>query len=464
MLRINAGISCSLITLVAVVPSAMADMAATNSTDVAPPSQPWQKPAWLTDLSAGAHQGYDNNLLLVSGNGLAPEQSWITTISGRVGFDVAPLIGAQSPVKALTLVYAPDFNIYQNASQESYDAHRVLNFIRFAEGNFSFSLTNAFLYNDGSRTAPIYAESQLPGGNSNDKFRNFYAQAAPRERRDQIQDRSIVSFQYGWDNFFVRPTASLLYYDLNTILYNAAVAPFIGYQNWPDRYDVNGGVDGGYKVTPALAVTLGYRYGYQYQAQFPLSISADRHFSSSTYQRVLAGVEGNLWSWLSIKLAAGPDFRDYNPMAAVNNSHDIFPYVEATVTANITPYQTLTFATREWQWVASTGLVPYYDSNYLLTYHWSATPKFGLDLLGKILEADFTSGNDFAGTAPSLRNDIQYGIGIGATYSFTENLSANVVYNFNLGRNLLDNLPAKYAPSYRNFSESFASLGLQYAF
>ena len=117
--------------------------------------------------------------------------------------------------------------------------------------------------------------------------------------------------------------ASLLYYNLKTDWHNAGIAPYLGYQNFPDRYDVNGGADLGFKVIPALAVTLGYRYGHQYQEQFPATISGDRHYSSSDYQRVLVGLEGNLWSWLNVRLVAGPDFRVYNSMAPVNDFHPV---------------------------------------------------------------------------------------------------------------------------------------------
>ncbi|HUE37742.1 MAG TPA: hypothetical protein VMO20_10150 [Candidatus Acidoferrum sp.] len=458
--RTRAGISCGLITAAAMIPSARANTVATNSV-AAPALLPlWQKPAWLTDLSLAAREGYDDNILLVSGHGLPRQDSWITTLSPKVGFNFAPLPGPDSAFKALTLVYAPDINIYHDAPQESYDAQRFNDFIKMAEDNFSFSLTNSFLYNNGSRTAPTYALNQT--SNTNDRFRNFYAFAAPRERRDQIQDRGTVAMQYDSEKMFVRPTASLLYYNLNTILHNAGVAPFIGYQNWPDRYDVNGGADWGYRVTSSLAVTAGYRYGYQSQAQFPQNISpGDRHFSSNNYQRALFGLEGNLFSWLSIKAASGPDFRDYNSMAAVSHRYSIFPFAEGTVTATLTANQTLTFYTKEWQWVSSAGLVPYYDSTYWLSYHWSATKQLGFDLGGKILEADFTSGNDYIGTAPSKRNDIEYCVVAGVNYAFTPNLSAGVTYNFNLGRNLLSGAPEA---SFRNFEDDLVSLGVQYKF
>jgi len=336
----NSGVSYGLVAVSTIFPLACASSAADNPTAVA---NTWQKPAWLTDLSLGVNESYDDNILLVPGNQMQPQSSWISTVSPKVGFDFALLLGNQSPFKTLSLVYAPEFNFYHNAPSESYDAHKINDAIKGAAGDFSFNLDNAFLYNDGSRIAPIYALNQT-STQDYDKYRNFYAFAPARERRDQIQDRSAISLQYDWDEFFVRPVASLLYYDLKTDWHNAGVAPYLGYQNWPDRYDVNGGADLGYRIAPSLAVTLGYRYGHQYQQQFPATISPlDRHYSSSDYQRVLVGLEGNPWNWLNVRLSAGPDFRDYNSMAPVNDFHPVTYYAEAVLTATITPNQTLTF-------------------------------------------------------------------------------------------------------------------------
>ncbi|HTR43257.1 MAG TPA: hypothetical protein VMH87_16720 [Pseudomonadales bacterium] len=462
--RARARISFGLITAVAIIPSAKADIAATNSVAVPAPAPThallWQKPSWLTDLSAGVRESYDDNTLGVSGQGMQPAGSWITGVSAKAGVDFAPLLGADSPYKALTLVYAPDFYIYHNTPQESYNAQRVFNTIRMTDENCSLIATNCFLYNDGNTVAPIYALNQT--SNTNDRFRNFYAQTMPRERRSQIQDRALVAMQYDSDNMFVRPTASLLYYNLNTVLHNNGEAPYIGYQNWPDRADVNGGLDWGYRVTQSLAIIAGYRYGYQYQAQFSEEISPmDRHYSSNNYQRVLVGLEGKLWSWLNISIAGGPDFRDYNPNAAVDNLNPIYPFVEGTIAASITPNQTLTFYTKEWQWVSSTGLVPYYDSMYVLNYRWNATRQLGFDLGGKILNANFLDGNDLIGPQPSQRNDIQYCISAGVTYAFTPNLSANLTYGFNMGRNLLNNA---IEAAYRNFNQNVVSLGVQFKF
>jgi opacity protein-like surface antigen len=455
------GISCGLLAVAALAPAARADLTATNSAVIPAPSQKWQKPAWLTDLSLAAREGYDNNVLLVSGLGLPQQYSWITTVSPRLGFDFAPLWTSQHVLKTFTFLYAPDFNIYHNAPDETYEAQRFVDSVRATAGPVSLSLDNAFLDNMGSRNAPIYAESQT--GNTDDRFRNFFAQMVPRERRDQYQDRGTFALQYNWNQFFIRPDAALIYYNLHTIFHNTTAAPYIGYQNWPDRYDANGGADVGYRVTPNFAVLLGYRYGHQYQEQFPTDITTDRHYASNDYQRALLGLEGNPWSWLNVKISAGPDFRHYNTMAAVNGLNPIFPYAEASVTALITANQTLTFYTKEWQWVASTGLVPYYDSMYTLNYHWNANRHWAFDLGGKVLQANFDTGNDNAGSAPSLRNDIQYTVAFGVTYNFTANLNANLAYNYDIGRNLKPLAPA-LEPDYRSFDHQLVSLGVQYKF
>ena len=425
-----------------------------------------QKPVWLTDLSLGVKESYDDNVLEVSGNGLKPQSSWISSVSPKIGFNFAQLLGDQKTLQTLSLSYAPDFFIYHDAPAESYDAHRVGSTIRGENGPFSFKLDNAFLYNDGNNVSPLYALNQLSGplANQNDKFRSFFAQGASRERRDQIQDRTAASLQYKWDKFFVRPTASLLYYDMKTDWQNTSLAPYKGYQNWPDRYDVNGGADLGYFMAPNLAATLGYRYGHQYQQQLPLMIDTDNRFSSSDYQRVLFGLEGNPWKWLNVKLAGGPDFRSYNSLAPVNDYHPVKYYGEAVITATLTTNQTLAFNYKQWQWVSATGKVPYFDSLFALSYHWRATDQLGFDLGGRIQEADFTSGNELMGSASSRRDDRQYTLSAGVSYAFSAHFNASLTYAYDLGQNVLANLPANLEPGYRNFTHNLVSFGLGYKF
>ena len=139
-------------------------------------------------------------------------------------------------------------------------------------------------------------------------------------------------------------------------------------------------------------------------------------------------------------------------------------YGEAALTATISADQPLTFNYKQWQFVSAYGNVPYFDSSYALAYHWNATKQLGLDLGGKILEADFTSGNDVAGAAPSQRDDRQYTVSAGLTWSFNAHVSASLSYAYDLGANELSNLPATLAPDYRKFEHQLVSASLQYKF
>lgn len=431
---------------------------------VAAASAGWQKPAWLTDLAMGVKESYDDNIFGVSGDGLKPKSSWITTLSPKVGFNFAPLLGQQKTLQTLSFNYSPDFNFYHGAPSQSFNAHKFGDTIKGNAGDFSFLLDNAFLYNDGNEQAPIYALDQT--ANQFDKYRNNYAHSMARERLAQIQDRANITLQYDWKNVFVRPVASLLYYDLNTDWHNSKNAPWKGYQNYVDRSDVNGGVDFGCKLTEKLAATLGYRYGSQYQQQLPKAIDTDNHYSSSEYQRVLLGLEGKPWNWLNVRLAGGPDFRDYNSLAPVSDSQPVTYYGEAVLTATLTPSQSITFNYKQWQWVSSTGKVPSFDSSYGLTYHWSATKQLGLDLGGKVQEADYTSGNENnpTGQNSSLRDDVEYTLSAGVTYAFNPHFSATVTYSYDIGDNGFNNLPSNLASAYREFDHQLVSFGLQYKF
>jgi hypothetical protein len=426
----------------------------------------WAKPAWLTDLSFGVKESYDDNLLRVSGNGLPTESSWVDVLSLKLGFDLSSWVAADpGTIQTFSLIYQPDRAIYNQASSENFTAHRVNTTLKGRSGDLSFSFDDAFLYNDGNKLAPIYALNQLSNAdaNQNDKYRNSLAHAPARERRNQDQDRYTAFLQYDTTHFFLRAISALNYINMNTYLFNNSLAPYKGYQDWIDRYDVNVGADLGFKLAPNWALTLGYRDGYQFQQQFSEAINSDQHESSNHYQRLLFGLEGKL-DWLTVKLDAGPDFRDFNPNTPISDLHTTRFYGEAAVTANFAQNQSLTLNYKDYVFVSSTGLVPYEEYTYSLVYHWSATRQLGFDLGAKLFEHNYTLGNDVAGSAPSLRLDFDYEGLAGVTYAITPHLIASLTFNYDEGRNGLDSLPAKYAPSYRDFEEGVFAAGLQYRF
>jgi hypothetical protein len=419
----------------------------------------WQKPAWLADLSLSMKESYDDNVFLSGASqkflppsftlpkgsiaALKDRSSWVTAISPRAGVNFAPLLEGQQILQTLSLIYAPDFTVYHNQSSESYDAQRFGAAIKGTADTFSFSVDNTFTYIDGSKFGPTY-----PGG-----FVSAYSTAADRERRDQIQDRGTIAFQYDSPDWFVRPTAAILFYDLGTKQFNIP-----GYQNYSDRYDVNGGADFGYRIKPGLAVTTGYRYGCQYQQQFRFS----PYSSSSDYHRVLPGIEGKPVKWLDVKIQGGPDFRNYRANSAshitpVSDKNLITYYGEASLSATVSPNDVLAFKYKQWQWVSSCGKIPYFDSTYDLSYHRNVTSKLGLDLTGRFLSSDYTSGN----ISISRRDDRQYTFAASLNYAFNSHVNASFTYALNLGRNAQDGITN---PQTREFDQQLISIGAQYKF
>jgi hypothetical protein len=414
-----------------------------------------QKPAWLTDLSVGLKETYDDNVFasgvdpkylpagytVPAGSvaALEDQSSWVTTVSPKVGVNFAPLINDEEVLPILSLIYAPDFVIYHDQHSESYDAHRFITAVKLKDGAFKFALNNTFTYVDGSQFGPDY-----PGA-----LFNAYMNSSVRDRREQIQDCASLSFEYDWHDYFIRPVASLTYYDMMTALLNVT-----GYQNYVDRYDVNGGLDLGYQLRPDLAVTLGYRMGYQYQELLPFL----PYDASSDYNRVLVGIEGKPWRWLDVKIQAGPDFRNYlgnnaDSIVPVNDPHPVKYYGEALIMATLTSKDTVTFKYKQWQWVSSIGKVPYYDSSFDLNYHRKLTEKLGFDLGGKAMSSDYTVGN----LAACHRNDLDYCVSIGLGYAVNPHVNVNVAYTLELGRNGVDGLANEQT---REYERNLVTLGM----
>jgi len=428
----------------------------------------FQKPAWLSDLSFGAKESYDDNVLLVSGLGLPVQNSWVDDFTGKVGFNFVPLLPQGGDITALSLVYSADRATYTQDHAEDNTQNKLNALFKGKVDNFSWSIDEAFLYVDGNKLAETYAENQLgataAGSNQNDKYRNNFSHAVARERRDQVQERYTAFVQWDLGNFFVRPISQITYYNLLTDIYNTANAPYKGYQDYIDRWDLNYGADLGYKISPKLAFTIGYRDGYQHQDGYSAAINSDTHQASNKYQRLLFGLDGKITDWLTLKAAAGPDFKDFNPDTPIAHDRTTRYYGEGVAIFTLPHDQSVSVNYKQWFFVSSTGLVPYEDTTVSITYHIALDPQLGLDIGGRYLDANYTLSNDYVGSAPSLRDDGDFGGNIALTYALTKQFTVGLAYNYDKGENLLNTLAAKYFGDYRNFGHSVVALNVGYKF
>lgn len=411
----------------------------------------FKKPNWLSELSLGVEECYDTNIYLSgvdtrllppsfsvpSGSAVARQNlsSFVTTLSPRIGLDLAAMLSGQEVLQTFSVAYAPVFQIYHGASDENNNAHHFLTELKGSRGSFSFDVAGALSFVDGERMAPTY-----PGG-----LENAAAPTAPRERRRQLNSQATINLQYDAGAWFVRPTGSLLLWDMMTKLLNVE-----GYQNYVDRYEAGGGVDIGRRVSSQFAVTLGYRYGHQYQQKLPF----EPFESSNNFQRVLVGVDGKPWPWLEVNLKFGPDFRHYGTDAPVRDKNRVTYYGYGSVKATLTKNDRVSFTFNEWLWTSQLGQIPYFDSSYDLSY----THRFGkhleLDLGGIVHRYDYTLGD-----APSSRrDDIEYIAFAGVRYAFNVHAAADITYSFDAGRSLLNNVVD------RSFNRHLVALRVRFSF
>jgi hypothetical protein len=428
----------------------------------------WEKPAWLTDLSLRVGESYDTNVYLAgvaepAGDliALRNKSSWVTTITPKIGVDLAKFLDKDNFVKSFTLGYNPDILVFHDASDESYQSHRFTTGFKGKAENVTVTLDNAFTYINGVDNGLLY-----PGGAS------AYANGVVRERRSQWQERTKAAVKINVnESFFIRPTVSLLYYDLDTNFFKPSGA-YTGYTNYIDRYDVNGGVDLGYNVNKDVAFTLGYRYGHQYQQTLPAyatSATTLGRNASNDYQRVLVGVEGSPLKWLKVEAQVGPQFTSYgdgrpyrDTVVAYGqideNNTDIF--AEASVTISPTASDALVLKYKRWNWVSSTGVNAYRDTSFDASYRHQISKNLQLAVGVRASQSDYNPS--------SLRNDWLYTTSVGVKYNITKNLIWDLSYAYDRGENdqLVGNAVtgANVDSSTRQFDRSIVSSGITWAF
>jgi hypothetical protein len=372
-------------------------------------------PAWLTDASLTTKVGYDTD---VFGTEYSPAEhpdianvsSVVWGVSPSLSANLRPLLPASPWLSTFVLSYRGDYSIYEDAANQTNERHNFLLQLKGQSDDWSYSVDNSFIDVDGSRESPIYSTL------------NTWGIAIPRERLDQTQERNTSWLRYDQPQWFARLTESALYYDLLDHRHDP-IGAYVGYVNFINRSDSNVGADFGYKLLPAFSLLAGWRLGQQSQEEF----SWGGVHNDSTYNRLLFGFEGQLTPWLKLQALAGPDWRRYSDTAhlGVTGDRHTWQYSEASLSATLSPADTLTASEKIWHWVSQNGTSSYQETDYAADYKHAFSSDLsagaGIKVIGGRFDAPVVR-NDWYTTYPvyvsyrlshlfTLRADYFYGVG-----------------------------------------------------
>lgn len=397
-----------------------------------------RRPAWFTEVSVTSRVGYDSNIFGVDnareGVPLADRDARTASLGIRIAVSVSAML--EAPRDRLQLGYAPTANWFKGVAGEDHTQHRFTVTSAGRCGAWTWSLDSATTCTEGPEDSPRF------------NAYNIFGMGLVRDRRTQLQETGKAWVRYEGARWFARGMAATLINDYRTAL-RAPTAAEAGRLNWVDRSDLNGGVDLGWKLSPATSLLVGGRLGRQQQA----TTSWLTKSSSNRYTRVLAGFEGRPTRWLSGSLLAGPDFRRY--AAATQCMSDRTPvawHYAGSLTATLSATDSLTLTAKQERWLSSTGQSAYDARTLALAWQHGFAEAWSLQLAGQLQQGRYP--------APIVRNDVacsgQAQLRWRATRQFAVTFDATV----QSGADLVD-LPATGG---RGFRRSQLGVGVQRAF
>ncbi len=289
------------------------------------------------------------------------------------------------------------------ASTEDHTVHKLQIVAKGTILGWKLAADLATTYVDGSKESPRYL------------VYSSYGMAVPRERRNQWQHALKASLRREFGAWSTRVTGAYTSFDLLTRHHNPTGA-YLGYLNYIDRYDLNGGFDVGHKAGKALA-WLGMRVGEQYQQALPWALTR----GSSSYVRLLTALEGKTGD-VTYALTAGPDFRSYHDPKAVVDRSQTTLFVDSSVNWTVRKGTTVGLTGKQWRWVSSSGKATYDDFSTGVTVKHQLTKVLALRGLAQWQRGDYV--------APTNRIDHLYTLGCGATFDFNPHLSASLDYTW----------------------------------
>jgi len=267
-----------------------------------------------------------------------------------------------------------------------------------------------------------------------------------RDRRDAAIFKNSFKLTKTWDRMFVRPVASFYHHNFMTEQH-APVGPYLGYENYIDRQELNAGFDFGYEVWNKTWLVAGVRVGQQKQyARLGVPSPYD-----NDYYRILAGIEGTPLEWLKLNILAGPDFRDFESTTPVGFDPDQqYYFIDATATITPTKIDTITLSAKRFLQPSYTSHSMYEDIVYEGIWRRQVDSRFTVGAGFRAYHADWRP--------PTPRDEWVFTPSVSLGYTHNPNLSAELTYSYDWAYSQLPNTVA------REFSRHLVWLGLKYAF
>ena len=357
--------------------------------------------------------GYDNNVYAVDEGRLGRVDSLVSIVGAKIGTTFAS--GASAS-------YTATGSRFWNASDEDNVKHQLAAGYNHSFDAVCMNAATEFAQVQGEDVGSVYGT--MPG-------RNSFTFIFPRERRNQLQNKTDLALRYDMGRNFVRGVGRLQFWDMQT-------HALVGADNYRDRYDLNGGADLGRKFTSGGPDTyLGYRRGYFYQDMDGGSFTATPTANStSQYNRFLVGVDGKVTPSLKLAAQLGWTVNDYTSSYGGSDKSIEGLYQDVTATWQADANNELQLKTTMGRTVSSTSAASILASAYQLAWKHDFSKQWTATLSGRVCK------NNYDGTTD--RNDVLY-TGIA---SLTWKSSATLSWTLSLTQDFAKNARKDVTPTF----------------
>jgi hypothetical protein len=374
----------------------------------------WARPEWL-QVGLSVEEQFDSNLLLQSVTDQANRSSWVTRVQLRAGLEWKN----QDLFDRLAFTYRPEA-VYVEALES--ENHLVQQFGWAASGSpgeWTWKIGSETRWVTGNDESPRYTG---PGGGP------CIGGAEVRDRRDSVQQRLNLLVRHDFPGVFIRAQGAWLFYDFQSGHKNPLQPGNNGYQNYVDRWDLNGGLDVGFKPGGGWEPYLGVRVGRQHQATL---FDSPIHYSND-YTRALAGLEGKVADRWTVDVQGGPDFRHYDGEVAPGFDRDPVKFwLKGTVSWRPTEEDTVQTAFSRFQWLSASGRLSYEDIHYDVAWIRRWSPEWQTTVGGHANQAD--------APAPSLLEDWIYSLRVRTQCRLSESWTLEAGYTYEQAETRLPN-------------------------